>query len=83
MALSAPYAPMFTIDHQIGFVHPGYSIDVRLDISHIDPDTSTIDANILKLEQIIDWFKNEALVGFYDLAALLGPPLPNYPGVIL
>jgi hypothetical protein len=49
-----------------------YSVDVRLDISHINPDTSTIDANILKLEQIIDWFKNEAptlQVGFYDVAA--------------
>jgi hypothetical protein len=49
-----------------------YSVDVRLDISHINPDTSTVDANILKLEQIIGWFKNEAPtleVGFYDVAA--------------
>jgi len=49
-----------------------YSIDVRLDISHINPDTSTVDANILKLEQIIGWFKNEApmlQVGFFDVAA--------------
>jgi hypothetical protein len=37
-----------------------YSVDVRLDISHINPDTSSVDANILKLEQIIGWFKNEA-----------------------
>ena len=49
-----------------------YSVDVRLDISHINPDTSTVDANILKLEQIIGWFKDEAptlKVGFYDVAA--------------
>jgi hypothetical protein len=49
-----------------------YSVDVRLDISHINPDTSTVDANILKLEQIIGWFKHEAptlKVGFYDVAA--------------
>ena len=49
-----------------------YSVDVRLDISHINPDTSTVDTNILKLEQIIGWFKNEAptlQVGFYDVAA--------------
>jgi hypothetical protein len=52
-----------------------YSIDVRLDISHINPDTSIVDANILKLEQIIGWFKNEAptlQVGFYDVAAPVG-----------
>jgi hypothetical protein len=52
-----------------------YSVDVRLDISHINPDTSTVDANILKLKQIIGWFKNEAptlQVGFYDVAAPLG-----------
>ena len=52
-----------------------YSVDVRLDISHINPDTSTVDANILKLEQIIGWFKNEAptlQVGFYDVAAPVG-----------
>ena len=49
-----------------------YSVDVRLDISHINPDTSTVDANILRLEQIIGWFKHEAptlKVGFYDVAA--------------
>ena len=49
-----------------------YSVDVRLDISHLNPDTSTVDANILKLEQIIGWFKDEAptlQVGFYDVAA--------------
>ena len=55
-----------------------YSVDVRLDISHINPDTSTVDANILKLKQIIGWFKDEAptlKVGFYDVAApCLGPP---------
>jgi hypothetical protein len=52
-----------------------YSVDVRLDISHINPDTSTVDSNILKLEQIIDWFKNEAptlQVGFFDVAAPVG-----------
>jgi hypothetical protein len=52
-----------------------YSVDVRLDISHINPDTSSVDANILKLEQIIGWFKNEAptlQVGFYDVAAPVG-----------
>ena len=46
-----------------------YSVDIRLDISHLNPDTSTIDANLLKLEQIIGWFKNEAPtlhVGFFD-----------------
>jgi hypothetical protein len=49
-----------------------YSVDVRLDISHINPDTSTVDANIRKLEQIISWFRNEAptlKIGFYDVAA--------------
>ena len=49
-----------------------YSVDVRLDISHINPDISTVDSNILKLEQIIGWFKNEAptlQVGFFDVAA--------------
>jgi hypothetical protein len=48
-----------------------YSVDVRLDLSHINPDTSTVDANMLKLEQIIGWFKDEAptlKVGFYDVA---------------
>src|SRR5262245_28431136 len=51
-----------------------YSVDVRLDPSHMDPDTSTVDANILKLEQIIGWFKDEApalKVGFYDLAPIV------------
>jgi hypothetical protein len=55
-----------------------YSVDVRLDISHINPDTSTIDANILKLGQIIAWFKNEAptlQVGFYDVAPVDGLPV--------
>jgi hypothetical protein len=49
-----------------------YSVDVRLDISQINPDTSAVDSNILKLEQIIGWFKNAApvlQVGFYDVAA--------------
>jgi hypothetical protein len=49
-----------------------YSVDVRLDISHINPDTSTVDANIRKLEQIISWFRNEVptlKIGFYDVAA--------------
>ena len=52
-----------------------YSVDVRLDISHLNPDTSTVDANILKLKQIIGWFKDEApalQVGFYDVAAPVG-----------
>ena len=56
-----------------------YSVDVRLDISHINPDTSTVDSNILRLEQIIGWFKNEAptlQVGFFDVAApLVGLPV--------
>src|SRR5262245_4652812 len=55
-----------------------YSVDVRLDISHINPDTSTVDANIRKLEQIISWFRDEAptlKVGFYDVAA----PLQGIP----
>jgi len=50
----------------------GYSVDVRSDISHINPDTSTVDSNIRKLQQIIGWFKNEApmlQVGFFDVAA--------------
>jgi hypothetical protein len=49
-----------------------YSVDVRLDISHINPDKSTVDDNIRKLEQIISWFRDEAptlKVGFYDVAA--------------
>jgi hypothetical protein len=52
-----------------------YSVDVRLDPSHINPNTSTVDANILKLEQIIGWFKDEAptlKVGFYDVAPITG-----------
>jgi hypothetical protein len=55
-----------------------YSIDVRSDISHINPDTSVVDSNILKLEQIIGWFKNEAPtldVGFYDVAPVDGFPV--------
>jgi hypothetical protein len=51
-----------------------FSVDVRLDASRINPDTSTVDANILKLEQIIDWFKDEApaiKVGFYDVAPIV------------
>src|SRR6516165_3568914 len=56
-----------------------YSVDVRLDISHINPDTSTVDVNVLKLKQIIGWFKNEAptlQVGFFDVAApLVGLPV--------
>src|SRR5439155_4682841 len=55
-----------------------YSVDVRLDISHINPDKSTVDANIRKLEQVIGWFKDEApthQVGFYDVAA----PLQGIP----
>src|SRR5215211_5768096 len=49
-----------------------YSVDVRSDISHINSDTSTVDINIRKLEQIIAWFKDEVptlKVGFYDVAA--------------
>src|SRR5215211_8980556 len=52
-----------------------YSVDVRLDIYHLNPNTSTVDANILKLRQIIGWFKNEAptlKVGFYDVAGPVG-----------
>jgi hypothetical protein len=52
-----------------------YSVDVRLDISHINPDTSTFDSNIIRLAQIIGWFKNEAptlQVGFYDVGAPVG-----------
>src|SRR5437899_2931999 len=55
-----------------------YSVDVRLDISHINPDTTTVDANIRKLEQMVGWFKDEAptlKVGFYDVAA----PLQGIP----
>src|SRR5439155_7650989 len=54
-----------------------YSVDIRLDASHINPETSTVDANILKLEQIIGWFKDEAPtleVGFYGVAPVSGPP---------
>jgi hypothetical protein len=49
-----------------------YSVDVRSDISHINRDTSVVDSNILKLEQIFGWFKSEApmlQVGFFDVAA--------------
>jgi hypothetical protein len=55
-----------------------YSVDVRLDISRINLDTSTVDANILNLKQIIGWFKDEAPrleVGFYDLAPVPGLPV--------
>ena len=55
-----------------------YSVDVRSDISHINPDTTSVDINILKLEQIIGWFKNEAptlQVGFYDVAPVDGLPV--------
>jgi hypothetical protein len=55
-----------------------YSVDVRSDISHINPDTSSVDINILKLEQIIGWFKNEAptlQVRFYDVAPVDGLPV--------
>ena len=56
-----------------------YSTDVRLDISHINPDRSNIDANIRKLEHIISWFRDEAptsKVGFYDVAPVdMGLPV--------
>jgi hypothetical protein len=55
-----------------------YSVDIRSDISHINPDTTGVDINILKLEQIISWFKNEAptlQVGFYDVAPVDGLPV--------
>ena len=56
-----------------------YSTDVRLDISHINPDRSIIDANIRKLEHIISWFRDEAptlKVGFYDVAPVdMGLPV--------
>jgi len=55
-----------------------YSVDVRSDISHINPDTTSVDINILKLKQIIGWFKNEAptlQVGFYDVAPVDGLPV--------
>jgi len=55
-----------------------YLVDVRLDISHINPNTSTVDASIRKLEQVVGWFKDEAprlKVGFYDVAA----PLQGIP----
>jgi hypothetical protein len=58
-----------------------YSVDVRLDPSHIIPDTSTVDANVLKLEQIIGWFKDEAPkleIGFYDVAPLEGFPVTGH-----
>src|SRR5215472_13667013 len=59
-----------------------YSVEIRLDLSHIKPDTFSVGANILKLEQIIGWFKNEAptlKVGFYGLAPADGVPVagPN------
>src|SRR5262249_6561947 len=56
-----------------------YSTDVRLDISHINPDRSIVDANIRKLEHIISWFRDEAptlKVGFYDVAPVdMGVPV--------
>ena len=58
-----------------------YSVDVRLDPSHINPDISAVDANILKLEQIIGWFKDEAptlKVGFYDVAPVTGLPVTGH-----
>ena len=58
-----------------------YSIDVRSDPTHINPDTSTVDANILKLEQIIGWFKNQAptlKIGFYDVAPVDGLPVTGH-----
>ena len=58
-----------------------YSVDVRLDPSHINPDTSIVDANILKLEQIIGWFKDEAptlKVGFYDVPLIDGFPVTGH-----
>jgi len=58
-----------------------YSLDVRLDASRINPDTSTVDANILKLEQIIGWFKDEApalTVGFYNVAPVTGLPVTGH-----
>ena len=58
-----------------------YSVDVRLDPIHINPDTSTVDANILKLEKIIGWFKGQAStlkVGFYDIAPVDGLPVSGH-----
>jgi hypothetical protein len=58
-----------------------YSVDVRLDPSHINPDTSTVDANILKLKQVIGWFTDEAptlKVGFYDIAPVEGFPITGH-----
>jgi hypothetical protein len=56
-----------------------YTTDVRLDISHINPNTSAADADIRKLGQIISWFKNEApalKVGFFDVApVVMGLPV--------
>jgi hypothetical protein len=52
-----------------------YSVDTRLDGSHIEGNTSAVDANIIKLEQIIGWFKDEAptlQVGFYDIFPVEG-----------
>jgi hypothetical protein len=62
-----------------------YPTDIRLDLSRINPDTSIVDANIRKLEQIIGWFKQEAPtleVGFYGVAPVdLGPPVTGqHPG---
>jgi hypothetical protein len=55
-----------------------YSVDIRLDASHINPDKSTVDANILKLEQIIGWFKDQAptlKVGCYGISPVNGLPV--------
>jgi hypothetical protein len=52
-----------------------YSVDARLDAFKINPDKSDVDANILRLEQIIGWFKDEAQtlqVGFYGILPVEG-----------
>jgi hypothetical protein len=58
-----------------------YSVDVRLDPSHINPDKSSVDSNIVKLGQIIGWFKDEAptlKVGFYDITPVEGLPVTGH-----
>ena len=56
-----------------------YPTDIRLDLSHINPGTSIVDASIRKLERIVGWFKHEAPkleVGFYGVAPVdLGLPV--------
>jgi hypothetical protein len=56
-----------------------YSLDARVDISHINPDKSTVDANILKMQKIIGWFKQEAPtleIGYYDMVPVnMGLPV--------